>query len=151
MTRRWFGTLTLLVICLAGMLAYGQEPAGGTPKATPSSASGLTTGGIPASPVGLAKYFQDLALQEQALAESYKRIAKMYEQKMPPSDVDPASARELKNHYRRLAETQRKTAETAARVATYHTRLALLVQQLPAQAAAAQASPQDSARIFRER
>jgi hypothetical protein len=92
----------------------------------------------------LAQYFRDLASQEQALAKSYERIAKIYKEKTLPPGLDAALAREMKNQYRRLADTEKRAAEAAVAVAAYHARLAELVERLPIETAKP-ANPQDSA------
>src|SRR5262249_35079828 len=74
--------------------------------------------------VHLAGYFRDLAFQEQALAESYERLAELYQVQSPPPGLDAAKARELSDQHRRLAEAERKAATTAAGIAAYDSRLA---------------------------
>jgi hypothetical protein len=122
-----------------------QEPAAGNPKLTRDlSPFSIDTVSTPKEHLRLAGYFRDLAAQEQALAKSYDRIAKIYKDKILPPGLDPALAREMKNQYRRLAATEKRAAEAATTVAAYHARLAELVDRLPV-AAAKQANPQDSA------
>ena len=75
----------------------------------------------------LARYFRDLASQEQALAESYERLAEIYQEQSPPPGLDAAKTRELNDQYRRLAEAERKGAVTAAGIAAYHSRLAEVI------------------------
>lgn len=136
-------TLALFLILLSA-LAPGQEtatrhpqpPAGSAPSAPPTAST-------PENHWELAKYFRDLAAQEQALAKSYDQIAKTYKAKAVPTGLDPAAARQVLNQFRNLAATERKAAQAAADVAAYHDRLATLVESLPA--APKPANPQDSA------
>jgi hypothetical protein len=122
-----------------------QEPMASNPKPTSSlSPVSIDTATTPKDHLRLADYFRDLAAQEQALAKSYDRIAKIYKDRTLPPGLDPASAREMKNQYRHLAETGKKAAEAAATIAAYHVRLADLVERLPV-APGKQANPQDSA------
>jgi hypothetical protein len=88
--------------------------------------------------------FQDLAAQEQALAESYEHMAKIYKEKTLPPDLDGALARQMQKQYSRLAETEKRAAEAAASIAAYHARLAEFVEHLPA-TETKHANPQDSA------
>jgi len=136
----------LLFLCLAapGPVA-AQEPGAGGPKpAQGSNTHPLDKGSMPEDHFRLAKYFRELAAREQALAKSYDHIARIYQEKTLPLGLDPASARAMKNQYKRLAETEKKAADAAATVAEYHARLAELVERLPAEAAK-QANPQDAA------
>jgi hypothetical protein len=89
------GTALLSLIALAPELVPGQQTGHGNPNAPQGSGKPRgTTASIPADHFDLVKYFKDLASQERALAESYRRIARIYEEKTPPSDLDPASGRE---------------------------------------------------------
>lgn len=122
-----------------------QQPGVGDPKPAgnlrPFSIDAVST---PKDHFRLAEYFRDLAAREQALAKSYDRMAKIYKDKTLPPGLDPASAREMKNQYRHLAETEKRAAEAAATVAEYHARLADFVDSVPG-GEAKQANPQDSA------
>jgi len=141
--------LTSTVLLFVGLLAApwsvsAQQPTAGSPKPAQSpSPYSIDTASTPEDHFRLAEYFRDLAAREQALAKSYDRIAKVYKDKTLPSGLDPALAREMKNQYRRLAETEKRAAEAAATVAAYHARLAELVDHLPL--AAKQPNPQDTA------
>lgn len=122
-----------------------QQPEVGDPKQTRNLSSfSIDTGSTSEDHFRLAEYFRDLAAREQALAKSYDRIAKIYKGRTPPPGLDPASAREMKNQYKRLAETEKRAAEAAETVAAYHARLADFVDRVPG-AVAKQANPQDSA------
>jgi hypothetical protein len=122
-----------------------QDLAAGDPQPTRSlSPSSIDTASTSDDHFRLAEYFRDLAAQEQGLAKSYDRMAKIYKDRTPPPGLDPASARELKKQYRRLAETEKRAAEAAADVAAYHARMADLVDHVPV-AAAKQPNPQDAA------
>ena len=72
----------------------------------------------------LAGYFRDLASQEQALAESYERIAAMYKENAQHQGADPPPVAEMDNEYRRLAEIERRAAKLTASLADYHGRVA---------------------------
>jgi hypothetical protein len=135
-------TLCFLVVAWT---ARGQQSTTGnsTPTVSPST---LPVHG-PATPENhfhLADYFRDLAAREQALAKSYEEIAKTYKAKILPAGLDAASAREIREQFRRLAATERKAAEAAATIAQYHARQAELVDRLPDEAAR-HANPQDAA------
>ena len=82
--------------------------------------------------LSLAVYFGELAVQERALADSYGRVAAVYNDKTSPPGTDDATARELKIHYRRLAEAAKKAAEAVEGVAAYHCRLAAQLGHTPA-------------------
>jgi hypothetical protein len=139
------GAAVLSLVFLAVESVPAQQPAANITKPAQSTAkSPITTASTPEDHFRLAEYFRDLAAREQALAKSYERIAKIYKDRTLPTGLDPASARELKNQYRRLAETEKRAAEAAATVAGYHARLADLVDHLPVPPAK-QANPQDSA------
>jgi hypothetical protein len=98
---------------------------------------------IPKDQPALVNYFRNLSSQEEALAESYHRIARLYQEETVPPGLNRASAREMKNQYKRLAHTAEKAAAAAASIAGYHARLAELTRRLPA--AARLPNPQDSA------
>jgi hypothetical protein len=51
-------------------------------------------------------------------------IVAFYKNRTPPPGLDPATARELKHEYRRLAEIGTKAAQAADDLAEYHSRLA---------------------------
>ena len=119
-----------------------QTPAGSpTPAASPATLANHAVG-TPEEHFRLTEYFQDLAVQEQSLARSYDRLARFYEQKALPPDLTTSVAREMKNQFLRLAETERKAAGAAASLAAYHARLAEHAERLPA---AAKPLTQDSA------
>ena len=82
--------------------------------------------------LNLATYYCELAAQEEALAESYERLAAIYQEATPAPGLDDVSAREIKVSYQRLAETEKKAATAAAKTAAYHRRLAELVGLAPA-------------------
>jgi hypothetical protein len=125
--------------------APAQEQALRNPKPNASAGTfSIATAIPPEEHFHLAKYFRDLAAQELALAKSYERMAKVYKDKSLPSALDPAVAREIKNQYRRLADTEKRAAEAAATVAAYHARMAEFVERIPVEATK-QANPQDSA------
>ena len=136
----------LLFLCLsATKSASAQQPAAESPKpAHGLSPNSIDNGSMPEDHFLLAKYFRELAAREQALAKSYDHIATIYRERSLPPGLDQASTREMKNQYKRLAETEKKAAEAATTVAEYHARLAELVERLPAEAAK-QANPQDAA------
>jgi len=123
---------------------HGQQPTTGnsTPTGSPSTSS-VHSPRAPEDHFHLAEYFRDLAAREQALAKSYEQIAKLYKAKLSPAGLDAAAAREIRNQYKRLVETEKMAAE-AATTAAYHARLAVLVERLPEETAK-HANPQDAA------
>ena len=134
-----------LCFLMVAWTAHGQQTTAGNSKPT-ASPSTLSVPG-PATPENhfdLAEYFRDLAAREQALAKSYEQIAKIYKAKLSPAGLDAAAAREIRNQYKRLAETEKMAAEAATTAAAYHARLAVLVERLPAETAK-HANPQDAA------
>jgi hypothetical protein len=74
-----------------------------------------------------AEYFRDLTAQEQALADCYESIAALYKE-TPPQGIGLATATEMENHYRRLAEIHRKAATTTGHLAEYHDQLAKAIR-----------------------
>jgi hypothetical protein len=146
MNLRLTSALFLSVCFLAALRSVAaQEPAAGNPKVPQSPHQSLaTTANAPEEHLSLAAYFRELASQEQALAKSYDRIARIYEEKALPSGLDAAVAREMKNQLRRLAETEKKAAQAASNLAAYHARLAELVDHPPV-VATKQVNPQGSA------
>lgn len=80
----------------------------------------------------LVRYFQELAAQEQALAESYSRMAKTYPHMTPPSSADRVAARQMTAEYKRLADIETKAAASAAAIATYHGQMAKVLGHPPA-------------------
>ena len=126
------GMAGLSLFLLATSLARAQERAAGNPSALqlPGKPS-MTTAHVPEDHVGLAAYFRDLASQEESLAKSYERMAKLYREKVLPPGLDRAAAREIKDEYKRLAEMEKRAAAAAATIAAYHTRLAELMAHSP--------------------
>jgi hypothetical protein len=74
--------------------------------------------------LSLAARLSELASQERALANAYSRLAAIYENGVMPPGTDAASAREITDQYKRLAEAEKKAAAAAESVATYHSRVA---------------------------
>lgn len=73
---------------------------------------------------GLGQYFDELALQEQRWAQSYKRLASLYREKEPPLGLDATSTGEVRKQYTRLAEIDSKAAKAIEDLAAYHRRQA---------------------------
>lgn len=96
-----------------------------------SQGASRTTEGATEDHLSLAAYFGDLASQERALADSYSRLEAIYTDKTPPLGTDDATARELKIHYRRLAEAANQAAAAIESVAAYHSRVAAQVGHAP--------------------
>ena len=141
------GRSVMFTLCFLAVAwpVHGQQATAGnsTPTESPSTLS-THSAGTPENHFHLADYFRELAAREQALAKSYEQIAKMYKAEALPTGLDAAAAREIRNQYRRLAETEKRAAEAATSVAAYHTHLAEIVERLPVEATK-RANPQDSA------
>src|SRR5215475_3700122 len=114
--------LSAVVLTILGT-ASAQDASGRTATSV-QAASNSTDARPTGDELSLARYFRELATQEHALADSYRRMAALYKDKTAPLGLDPSSARELRNQYRRLAEIETKTAEAANDLAEYHGRLA---------------------------
>jgi methyl-accepting chemotaxis protein len=97
-------------------LMVPQELPASEPKLTQSEAESL---------------LKDLALQEEALEQSCRRIVAIYREMAAPSESDSASVRELKSKYERLAENEEMAALAAQRMATHYSRLAVLIEHSP--------------------
>jgi len=97
-------------------LMVSQQPSSSEPMLTQSEAESLV---------------KDLALQEEALEQSCRRIVAIYREMAVPSESDSASVRELKRMYEHLAENEEKAALAAKRMATHYARLAVLIQHSP--------------------
>jgi hypothetical protein len=130
-TGRAFATVLALALWAVGSLAAQESPAD---SLTPPQAAGKQSAAAARAPedhLSLAAYFQELASQEQLLAKSYERLARIYREKTPPPGLDADSAREMKEQFRRLAETEKKAAAAAATLAAYHGRQAEQMVQSP--------------------
>jgi methyl-accepting chemotaxis protein len=97
-------------------LMVPQQPSNSEPMLTQSEAESL---------------IKDLALQEEALEQSCRRIVAIYREMAVPSESDSASVRELKRQYEHLAENEEKAALAAKKMATHYARLAVLMQHSP--------------------
>jgi prephenate dehydratase len=75
------------------------------------------------SPVEMASTIKDLTSQEQAWAQSCRRIAAIYRGMAVPSESDPAQVREMKRQYTLLADSQESAAVAAEKMAADHARL----------------------------
>ena len=120
----------LSVLALARGIIPAHEPVSNTSKLARREDKVSTTSSAPLDHLSLENHFRDLASQERALAESYEHLAALYKQK--PQGLDPASARKMKNLYRRLAEIQRKAARAAQNLAEYHSGVVELMSHTPA-------------------
>jgi hypothetical protein len=107
------------VLIVASGIISAQEPVSKTLKLAYREERDSTV-----DPLSLARYFRDLASQEEALAESYEHMAALYKENAPAQGVDPVPATEMDNQYRRLAEIERRAAKLTASLADYHSRLA---------------------------
>jgi hypothetical protein len=72
-----------------------------------------------------------LALQEEALEQSCRRIVAIYREMAATSESDSASVRELKRQYAHLAENEEKAALAAKKMAAHYTKLANLIELSP--------------------
>jgi hypothetical protein len=124
-------TIAASVFLVAQEIIPAQEPVSNASKPPRHEDKGPTTGNAPKDHLSLADYFRELASQEHALAESHEHIATLYKEKAPPVGLDPASAREMKKQYKRLAEIATKAAQAADNLAEYHSRLAELASHAP--------------------
>jgi hypothetical protein len=105
---------TLLLACPT--LTLSQQPSSSEPMLTQSEAASLV---------------KDLALQEEALEQSCRRIVAIYREMAAASESDSASVRELKRQYEHLAENEEKAALVAKKMATHYARLAMLIEHSP--------------------
>jgi len=105
---------TLLFACPT--LTLSQQPSSSEPMLTQSEAASLV---------------KDLALQEEALEQSCRRIVAIYREMAAASESDSASVRELKRQYEHLAENEEKAALAAKKMATHYARLAILIEHSP--------------------
>jgi hypothetical protein len=88
----------------------------------------------------LAAHLRELAAQEEALAQSYDRLATTYEKMSQARGSDPIVAREMKDHYMCLAEIERKVAAAADGIAGYRSCLAETQERVPVATAVNHAS-----------
>lgn len=126
------GAVLSAVVLAAPGPAVAQEGVANNAKASQAQHAGIAAASPVADHAHLSDYFRDLASQEQALAESYARIATLYKEKVPLPGLDPATTDELRKQCRHLAETGRKAAAAATYMAAYHVRLAALTAHEPA-------------------
>ena len=107
-----FSALLLACPCLA----LSQQSSSSEPALTQSEAASLV---------------KDLALQEEALEQSCRRIVAIYREMAATSESDSASVRELKRQYEHLAENEEKAALAAKKMAAHYTKLASLMVLSP--------------------
>jgi len=130
--RRQFTTIACSVFFLTALQPVpAREPASQSDPIQKPVPAANATAGVSEDQFKLEEYFRQLASEEHALAESYARLAALWKHQTLPANLDPAAAREIRNHYRRLAEIEEKAATAAAAAAEHHKRLAAQMGQLP--------------------
>lgn len=105
-----FSALLLAVPCFM----RAQEPAANQPKAVPKEFSSTSS---------------DLDSPEAMLEQLYHRIAAIHRDMAVTSDADPASLREMKLNYARLAQEEESAAVAARSMAAYHAQLVALMRR----------------------
>jgi hypothetical protein len=127
---------TILMSALSASLWTTLGPAtaqdAGRGSSMPVQAS-TTNAAPPEDAESFAKHFCELASHERALADSYRHLAAFYKNRTPPLGLDPASARELKRQYRRLAEIVMKSAQAVDDLANYHSGVAESIRNIRAE------------------
>ncbi len=112
------------IVIVAPEIISAQERALNTSNPAHLEEKASTVSIVAEDHVILAKYFRDLPSQEQAMAESYEHIAALYKETAQHQGANPVAATEMENHYRRLADIERRAAKLTASLADYHCRLA---------------------------
>jgi hypothetical protein len=112
------------VLLLAPGIIPAQEPPPNYSKPAHREETASTVSIVAEDHLTLARYFRDLASQEQALAESYEHIAALYKENAQHHGAEPVLAAEMENQLRRLADVERRAAKLTASLADYHSRLA---------------------------
>lgn len=134
MSLQVFGNAALSVLIVLAVQPLSSQEGGykqGERAQKLSERASRTLEGAKKDHLCLAAYFGELASQERELADSYSRLAAIYNDKTPPPGTDDASAREMAIHYRRVAEAAKKAAAAVESVSAYHSRVAEQVGDTP--------------------
>ena len=81
-------TVAASVFVLAPGIIPAQEPASNSSIRAHREDRASTVSIVAEDHLTLARYFRDMASQEQAMADSYKQIAALYKENAPPQRVD---------------------------------------------------------------
>jgi hypothetical protein len=128
------GKALLAIFAIAAVPRISVQDASNPAQTSNQTALNAAAGA--ADSLKLAAFFGDLANQERALADSYRQLAKAYNERNRPAGLDPETERELKSQFKRLAESERRASKWARTLAAYHIQVAEAVSGTPAPASA---------------